>query len=151
MIIVNVPIEEDHFSSVEETIALKEKILQTFEVPYPDSLKVSLSLNAFKKIEYCLSFIIENNINSMDFYLFSREENPIEEKVSFTPVVDHLTFDSSLYDDFDDVYFKVFKTDGGRIKLDKSKISFYFIYSNSWTEHVFKFTMKIKDLIALKQ
>lgn len=150
MITVNVPLEVDHFSSPEEILELKEKIYNTFGLPFPDSLQVCLSLSAMNKINHCYTFLLENSIYNIEFYLFYRDHMPIEEKISFSPMVEEIVFDSNLYDDFGDVYFHTFKTTGGRIILTKTEIIFQFLYSNSWTEHLFKFSMQIKDLLALK-
>lgn len=139
--------DKDIFSTHEDNLVLEKEVNDNFHLPFPDSLEVKLSSGAINKIKYFYSFMIENKISNMEFYIFSTH---LKEFNSFTPMKNGMPFDSNEYMDAGDYFFKTFTTDGIRIGLDKfyDKITFFFHYSNAWTEQSFAFSSSVKEIIS---
>lgn len=132
--------KKEVFSGLDENLEKDIKI--NFNLPIPDALEVKLSPSVMKKINYFYSFMKDNKISIMDFYIFSKHEKELN---SFSPMKNDVNFDSNEYLDFGDVFFPTFKTDSSLITLNafENNITFYLYYSNSWTEHTFKFVSPI--------
>lgn len=145
MLNLKVKYQED-FNSNEEKTELVERVEKIFKLPFPDALEVNLSPSSVKKIKYYYSFMLENDISNMEFFIFSKHE---KEENSFRPMKNNITFDSIEYIDYGDKFFDTFQTDGLKITLDKfySKIIFHFLYSNGWTEQSFEFSCSIDKII----
>lgn len=137
---------QNEFYSNEEISELKKQVEKIFKLPFPDALDVNLSLSSIKKIKYYYSFMKENNIVNMSFYIFSKNEN---EDISVRPMKDSITFDSIEYIDYGDQFFNTFKTDRAKISLNTTyqSITFHFLYCNSWTEQSFDFRCSINKII----
>lgn len=141
MLTFNIKYEQDIFTTLEKEAELVQDVKNIFNLPVPDALEVKLSPVSIHKIKYYYSFMKEHNISKMEFYLFSKEE-----KNSFTPMLNGMTFDSNEYVDFGNVFFNTFKTDGALVIIDKfsQKITFSFHYNNGYTEQLFYFSSPIK-------
>lgn len=136
------------FYTPEEFSEEKARILKTFNLPIPHGLKVTLSKAGLQKIKYFHSLMKEHRFSKLEFYI---HDNDQDKENNFYPMFYEIPFDSNEYIDFGDVFFKTFCTKSIRIELDSfhENITFFFLYSNGWTEEVFDFSYSIKKLLSL--
>lgn len=138
--------KQDIFATPEDFVNQKKYTLDTFGLPFPEQLKVTLSTESIKKIVRFYSFMKEEKVNKMDFYIGQTKDFN-----SFEPINNHICFSSNQYIDYDNVLFQTFKTEHCLVTIDKlqSEIIFSFFFSNSYTEECFEFTINIKNLLEI--
>lgn len=138
--------KQDIFATPEDFVNQKKNIQNTFGLPFPEQLKVTLSTDSIKKIIRFYSFMKEEKVNKMDFYIGQTKDFN-----SFEPINNHICFSSNQYIDYDNVLFYTFKTEHCLVTIDKfqSEIIFSFFFSNSYTEECFEFTINIKKLLEI--
>lgn len=134
----------NHFATLEEDAERLARVQKLFELPFPEKLKVTLSSESIKKIQYFYSFMKENKITKLEFYIRGTGN-------SFVPLNRNMSFETNEYLDFGEVFFKTFKIDSARVELDKfyENITFQFLYNNGWAEECFDYSHSIKPLLSL--